>query len=259
MDMTEVRKSKILETLRAKRSVRIMDLSKQLRVSRETIRKDLAEMEQEGLLRKTYGGAVLDEANVETDYDRRRGESDAAKKAIAQRAVKFIEPGDTIYLDYGTTTYALAEQLANSTGLTVVTNTIPIVNRLIHSPGIELIILGGNVRKNEDSLFGSLGLNSASDIFVDIGFFGCAGITPQAGPTNYHMGEIEISKLMVAHSRTSILLADASKIGRSALYRTSEIADIDIFITDDIDDSAMETEFTEANVEVIKIDRSKDE
>lgn len=251
-DMSDDRKSKILNILREKKSVRILDLSKQLRVSRETVRKDITEMEEEGLLKKTYGGAVLDEANTETDYDRRRAENEREKDRIATRALQFIESGDTIYLDYGTSTYALAKKLVDFEDLTVVTNSIPIVNLLIHSPGVNLIILGGNLRKNEDSLFGSFGLNNAKEIFVDIGFFGCAGIDVKAGTTNYHMGEIEISKVLISHSRTVILLADETKFGKSALYKTADLAELDIIITTDLKDPETEDEILKQNIEIIK-------
>lgn len=250
--MAENRKEQILTILKEKKSVRILDLSKKLRVSRETVRKDITEMEEEGLLKKTYGGAVLDEANTETDYERRRVENEEQKSLIADRAYHFIEPGDTIYLDYGTSSYALAKKLIDFEDLTVVTNSIPIVNLLIHSPGIQLIILGGNVRKNEDSLFGTFGLNNAKEIFVDLGFFGCAGIDIKSGVTNYHMGEIEISKVMLHHSKTVILLADETKFGKSALYKTSNLDELDIVITTDVKDPEVEEEFLKYNIEIIK-------
>ncbi|MGX7173063.1 DeoR/GlpR family DNA-binding transcription regulator [Enterococcus ratti] len=250
--MTENRKELILTRLKEQKSVRILDLSKQLKVSRETIRKDLMEMEEEGLIKKTYGGAVLDEANTETDYERRRAENKTQKESIAARAYQFIEPGDTIYLDYGTSTFALAKKLVDFEELTVVTNSIPIVNLLIHSPKIQLIILGGNVRKNEDSLFGTFGLNNAKEIFVDLGFFGCAGIDVKSGVTNYHMGEIEISKVMIHHSKTAILLADNTKFGKSALYKTSSLEDLDIVITTDIKELEIEEEFSKYDFEIVK-------
>ncbi|GAA3014726.1 DeoR/GlpR family DNA-binding transcription regulator [Tetragenococcus solitarius] len=253
--MSDKRKDKILNIIREKKSVRILDLSKQLKVSRETVRKDINEMEQEGLLKKTYGGAVFDEANVETDYERRKSENQEEKRLIAERAFQFIEPGDTIYLDYGTSTYALAQKLVDFEDLTVVTNSIPIVNLLIRTPGIQLIILGGNVRKNEDSLFGTFGLNNAKNIFIDIGFFGCAGVSPNSGLTNYHMGEIEISKKMVHHSSTAILLADETKFGKSALYKTVELEDLDIIITT-ADKGVVEEEyeFVDRNIELIRVE-----
>lgn len=252
--MAESRKETILAILKEKKSVRILDLSKELRVSRETVRKDITEMEEEGLLKKTYGGAVLDAANAETDYEKRRTENQTAKEVIAERAVKFIEAGDTIYLDYGTTSYMLAKKIVDFDDLTVVTNSIPIVNLLIRSPGINLIILGGNVRKNEDSLFGAFGLTNAKQIFVDLGFFGCAGIDVKSGVTNYHLGEIEISKVMLSHSKTVIVMADDTKLGKSALYKTSELSDVDILITTAMKDSEMEHEFLKESIEVIKIE-----
>jgi len=257
--MSKERKKRILNILREKKSVRILALSKQLAVSRETIRKDLTEMEQEGLLKKTYGGAVLDEVNTETDYERRKSENPSQKRLIAQRAYQFIEPGDTIYLDYGTSTYALAQQLVDFEDLTVVTNSIPIVNLLIRSSGIQLIILGGNIRKNEDSLFGTFGLDNADKIFVDLGFFGCAGLDVASGLTNYHMGEIEISKKMIHHSSTAVLLTDETKLGKSALYKTVDLEDLDIVITTDISDPEEETEISKRNIEIIKTQEETNE
>ena len=251
---SDERRAKILEILREQKSMRILELSRQLGVSRETVRKDLVEMEQEGLLKKTYGGAVLDRANAETDYERRRGENSEEKRRIARAALSYIEPGDTIYLDYGSTVYALAEELVSFKELTVVTNTIPVVNLLLHAPGIELIILGGNVRKNEDSIFGTFGLNAANGIYVDYGFFGCAGVDVHAGVTNYHMGEIELSKTMTEHSRATVLLADSSKFGRSALYKTTSLGDIDFLITTELP-TDLRRECQELGVEIVETDR----
>lgn len=255
----ESRQQKILEILKIKKSVRILDLSKELKVSRETIRKDLVEMEDFGLLKKTYGGAVLDEANVETDYERRKTVNNNEKELIAEYALQYIESGDTIYLDYGTTTYCLAKKLSIFEELTVVTNSIPIINALIHLPNINLIILGGNVRKNEDSLFGSFGLNNAEQIFVDIGFFGCAGINPNAGLSNYHMGEIEISKKLINHSQTSIVLADDTKLGKAALYKTADLSDIDILITNAVKDPDLLDALSEQNTQIILTTKKEDD
>lgn len=232
--MVNKRQKKILDLLQENSNVRILTLSKELKVSRETIRKDLVDMEKEGLLKKTYGGAVLDVSNSETDYDRRKEIEKAGKECIARKALDLVEEGDTIYLDYGTTIFTLAKELKKFEKLTVVTNSIPIINELKQSEGIELIILGGNLRKNEDSLFGTFAMNNLQNIYVDLGFFGCAGFDLGPGLTNYHMGELEVSKAMVSHSQTAILLADHTKFGQIALNKTVDVEELDIIITDKI-------------------------
>jgi len=227
------RRETILDYLKKNKFVTILHLSKLLKVTRETIRKDIYEMQDEGLLKKTHGGAVLDASNQETDYEKRKSLHSSEKEKMAKEAVKHIEEGDTIYLDYGTSTYMLAKELNQFENITVITNTIPIINVLVRYAGINLIILGGNVRENEDSLYGSLAMNNLKELYVDIGFFGSGGVDPSAGITNHHMGETMISKEMLSHCKNKIFLADYSKFGVIALNKTTDFSDVDLLITDE--------------------------
>lgn len=248
---SESRKQKIIDYLKKNKTVTILNLSKTLKVSRETIRKDIYELEKAGFLKKTHGGAVLDSSNQESDYEKRKTLNDHEKNQIAEEAVKHIEEGDTIYLDYGTTTFMLAKKLSNFKNITVITNTIPIINELLRNEGINLIILGGSVRKNEDSLFGQMASNNIKDIYVDIGFFGCGGIDPKTGITNHHMGETYISKEMLDHCKSKIFLADHSKFNVTALNKTTELKDVDIIITNEEVDEELKNGIENEGVELI--------
>ena len=228
----EERKSEILRILEQKDAVKIAELSKVLKVSRETVRKYLYELEEEKLIKKIHGGAILDTSNQETDYDRRMTNQEESKLLIAKQALSYIEEGDTIYLDYGTTIYQLAKHLKKISNITVVTNSIPIVNLLLRYENVNVIILGGVLRRNEGSLFGALATNSMDKIFVDIGFFGCGGIDIKNGITNFHMDEVEVSRKMIFQSQTSIFMADKSKFGTTALNKVANFSEIDIIITD---------------------------
>ena len=228
----EERKKVILEKLDEEGIVRIAYLSKLLKTSRETVRKDLYELEKESLIKKVHGGAVRDTTNKETAYEKRISDHEDGKKLISQKALGFIENGDTIYLDYGTTTYQLAKLLNQFTDITVITNSIPIINILMRYEGIQMIIPGGVLRKNEGALVGSFANENINKIFVDIGFFGCAGIDVKNGVTNFHMDESEVSKKMMKQSQTTIVLADSSKIGVTALNHVAGFDKIDIIITD---------------------------
>ncbi|MGM0168604.1 hypothetical protein IGI39_004359 [Enterococcus sp. AZ135] len=251
MNSTE-RKDYILNTLDTKHSVRINELSKELKVTRETIRRDLYLLEGEGRIKKVHGGAILETPSGETDYEKRKIENWIGKERIAKTAVSYIEEGDSIYLDYGTTTLALAQELVHLKNITVVTNTIPIINTLIKNKSIDILIPGGVLRNNESSLFGQFALNNICDIFITIGFFGCSGIDRQAAITSHHMGEVLISKQMIQQSQTAIVLADQSKFGNIAFNRTANFEDIDIVVTDQIPSFNQELEYlNEHGVELI--------
>lgn len=229
---SQQRKETMLEFLKNKKKIKIHELSSELNVTRETVRKDLTELEQEGYVKKIYGGAVFNQSINETAYEKRMHVNNLVKSQISQFAASLVKPGDTIYLDYGTTTYMLAKELKNRENITVVTNTLPIVNELIRNKEISLIIPGGVARHNEDSLLGPFAVNNMKKLFVDIGFFGIAGISEQGGMTNFHMGENDVSRTMIFHSKKSIILADHSKFGKSALYKTAEFNEINLIITD---------------------------
>ncbi|WP_379946803.1 DeoR/GlpR family DNA-binding transcription regulator [Enterococcus devriesei] len=226
------RKKYILDLLDSERAVRINELSKNLKVTRETIRRDLYSLEDEGSIKKVHGGAILENTSGEIDYNQRKIEKWSEKESIAKAAVQYIEEGDSIYLDYGTTTLALAKEIVKLKNITVITNTIPIINTLVKNQNIDLIIPGGVVRNNEASLFGQFAMNNICDIFITIGFFGGSGIDSKAGITSHHMGEVLVSKQMINQSQTTIFLADQSKFGNIAFNRTANFDDIDILITD---------------------------
>ncbi|ELB05488.1 MULTISPECIES: DeoR/GlpR family DNA-binding transcription regulator [Enterococcus] len=226
------RREYILNKLEKDHSVKIQELSKEMKVTRETVRRDLYQMESEGLIKKIHGGAILEVPNQETDYEKRKSECAEEKAAIAKVAASYIEEGDSVYLDYGTTTLALAKEIAKMKNITVVTNTIPIVNVLIANEEINLIIPGGIVRYNETSLSGPFALNNIKDINVTLGYFGCSGIDMKVGVTSHNIDENLVSKEMIHHSQTTIVLADDTKFGNVAFNKTADLADIDIIITD---------------------------
>ncbi|SJZ38248.1 transcriptional regulator, DeoR family [Pilibacter termitis] len=231
MNATE-RKEFILNYLHDNHSLKINKLSEQLDVTRETLRKDIYELEEEGHVRKTHGGAVLANKTKETAYEKRREEFSEEKRIIAKQAIQMIEEGDSVYLDYGTTIYALAEEIRQLKNITVVTNSIPIISLLIQNDEIDLIVPGGQLRRNEGSLYGDLANNNLKDIFVTIGFFSCSGISANIGITNHHLGETANSKTMIEHSETSVILADNSKFGKCAFSRMAEFTEIDAIVTD---------------------------
>lgn len=226
------RKAQILEQLKVHEAVSIAELTRSLEVSRETVRKDLYELEVAGLLTKVRGGAVLTASNVETAYDLRSGKHLEAKKAIARQAAKEVSPGDTVYLDYGTTTYRIAGELASTGEITVVTNALPIVELLARVPSISVVIPGGILRGNENSLYGPITNRSMRYLHFDVGFFGCTGAEPSVGFTNPHRSETEVSSLAIERSARAIMTIDSSKFGVVAEHVICSADEPNLLITD---------------------------
>lgn len=244
------RKEFIIEKLNENELVKVSQLSKELKVTRETIRRDLHELELAGLIKKVHGGAVLDATNQESSYEKRQLEMSDEKKRIAKKAAEYIEDGDTIYLDYGTTTFAIAKELKNMKNITVVTNTIPIVSELMSYEEIDIIIPGGSVRRNEGSLYGTLATNNIKDIFVNIGFFGCSGIDSKIGVTSHHMVESAFSKEMFNHCQQAIVVTDSTKFEMVAFNRVSTFEKIDTIITDSRLPEEVEKVFRQQDVDL---------
>lgn len=226
------RQNRILTLLKTQEAVAIADLSKALRVSRETVRKDLYELETAGLLTKVRGGAVLTASNAETAYDLRRGKQSEAKEAIAKAAAEQVNTGDTVYLDYGTTNYMVAAALLHHDDITVVTNALPTVEQLLGNPSITVMTTGGIVRRNENSLYGPLTARGLRTLHMDIGFFGCTGVDPRFGFTNPNQFESEISSLAIERCDQAVMVVDHSKFGVTAAHHVADFADIDLLITD---------------------------
>jgi DeoR/GlpR family transcriptional regulator of sugar metabolism len=231
MDLAE-RQAEILLVLRAEQSATIADLSARTQVSRETIRKDLYDMEERGLVKTIRGGAILESGRRESDYELRRTIELTAKQDIARAAAQVVSGASTVYLDYGTSTYTLAEELLTAKDITIITNTLPIVSLLLPNPDIDIVIPGGSVRHNEDSLYGPLAINSLANLYMEVGFFGCAGIDAEAGLTNFNALEAQFSQLAFSHCQSRYVLADHTKLGVIAANKTCDLADVTAIITD---------------------------
>jgi DeoR/GlpR family transcriptional regulator of sugar metabolism len=121
----------------------------------------------------------------------------------------------------------------NKKDLTIITNSLPIASELTEYTEFEVVVIGGVIRKNENSLFGPIAYRAIENLFVDIGFFGIGGIDSKSGYTNYHMGESEVSRLMVRHSQKRVMMADYTKFNNVALNKVASFEDIHVLITDE--------------------------
>nr|WP_269751030.1 DeoR/GlpR family DNA-binding transcription regulator [Paenactinomyces guangxiensis] len=183
-------------------------------------------------MKKVHGGAVLGKTNIEANYLTRKTTNIEEKKAIAKEAARLIEDGDALFIDLGTTTLFFAQEIKEKKNLTVITNSLPIAIELSDSPNINLIIPGGNLRNGELSLSGPLTRLCLENFYVDKAILGIAGISLENGYTNLHIGEAEVTKMMIKRSQLNVMLADYSKFEVTTTVRISKINDVDILITD---------------------------
>ncbi|WP_123043301.1 DeoR/GlpR family DNA-binding transcription regulator [Cohnella candidum] len=228
------RKRKIMEILNETLRVDVQSLNQWLGVSESTIRRDLKELEEANLLKRTHGGAILPQnVNFEPTFLEKEISRGEAKKAIAAKAAELVREGDVILLDSGTTMLYLAKELKRFRKLTVVTNAIPVAQELHAFDGIELIVIGGSLRKGIWSLVGPFAEQILGMIHVDTAFVGTNAIHPEAGLSTPNVDEASIKRKMIASAKKTVLLADSSKIGEVNLVKYAALSEIDTFVTDD--------------------------
>jgi len=226
------RQSRIRARFAERPGASVAELAKEFGVSEMTIRRDLAALEGQQHIQRTHGGAMLTERMMlEFDYRHRRELNQAAKRAIAIEAAKLVKPGDRLILDNGTTTLALASVLRDQRDITVVTPSLAVASELQHAPGVEVILLGGVIRRGSPDLTGPVTEHGLELFAVDYAFQGADGIGLDGSIYNSDLRLARVDQMMRRVAKRCCLLSDDSKIGRTALARSGSLADFDYFIT----------------------------
>ena len=224
-------------------------------ISIETVRRDLEFLEQQGYLRRVYGGSV---ANVslrsEPEYASRSKTRFDEKNAIAAAAAKLITPEDTLYLGVGTTVQAMVQYMKGFGELTVFTNALRTAVELSEMPGCTVILPGGQLRNKELTLSGFPAEDNLLHFNVDKAFIGIGGIN-ETGVSDFHMGEANLHRKLIRNARQAIALADSTKLGVRAMNNVCGLEELDILITDSGISKEMEKTLTKAGVQVIVADR----
>jgi len=223
----------ILEKLNLDGAVWVSKLSTELGVTEETIRRDLEKLESQEVLVRTHGGAVpVSDGSYELSLEKRKQTNLAAKEKLAKAAAEHILPGDTIFLDSSTTTFYIAKEIKKLKNITVISNSLRVINELSNAESIKTIGVGGVVSNNQ-SLVGYLAENTIKSNFYAMKFFfSSKGVSPEAGIMESNDMECAIKKQMIANATEKYYLCDASKIGRVGFYKLLPISDVDYFITE---------------------------
>lgn len=248
------RQKKILEILDAEGSVQVSKLSLVLDVTEETVRRDLEKLEKQEYLTRTHGGAIpIDESGYELSLEKRKHTNSETKEKLALEAVKHIVSGDTIFLDASTTTFYMAKELKKMKNVTVITNSIRIVDELAGYENIKLISVGGKVSTNQ-SFVGTISEDIIKEyFFASKVFFSSKGITEDVGILESNEFECGIKQKMIENSSKRFYLCDRSKIGKVGFVKLCGFDKINTIITDAELDLSFQAKLSELKIDIIKI------
>lgn len=249
------RQNRIIEKLKANGSVFVSQLASELGVTEETVRRDLEKLEKKEALLRTHGGAVpISGTNYEYSLETRKNLNTEAKARLAVEAVKHILPGDTIFLDASTTTFYISKELKNLKNITIVTNSLRIINELAGLPDLKVIGVGGLVSNNQ-SFVGIGAQNEISEkYFADKMFFSSRGISEVAGILESNEQEYGVKQCMLKNAGTKYYVCDKSKHGRVGFERLARFSQIDYIISEGSLGAEFERKLADEGVELITVD-----
>ena len=221
------RHMKIIEIISETGSAGVDQLSKLLDVSPMTIRRDLNILQEHNLVERSHGGAIIKQ---EINYGTKRDTRHSEKIAIAKKCAEFVKEGDTLYLDAGTTTYEIANQIKNLNDLTVITNDLEIASLLVNSD-VELFVCGGNVQKSTRSMYGMFANQMIENFRINLGFFGAMSIDNHYNILTPTMEKASFKRIVLDSCQRSILAVDDSKFNRKSFLKINNLNDYTGIVT----------------------------
>jgi DeoR/GlpR family transcriptional regulator of sugar metabolism len=228
------RKQQILELMRKNNGVVTVDqLCQSVFASGATIRRDLKDLENDKLIRRTHGGAILVEGSTSEDpLVFRENQNSMKKQIIAELALRHIHEGMTIFLDSSSTVYFLAKELDRFNSLKVITNGIKTAMLLSDFKNVTMMCTGGSLRENSKSLIGLAAKDFISRYNADLAFMSCRGLSVENGASEASEGEYYVKKQFIINSKKTILMCDTSKMDRDFLCKLAPLSDFYEIITE---------------------------
>ncbi len=227
------REREILEELRRQGgSCRVQILAEQLGVSEETIRRNVKHLAESGIVRKVHGGVHLNESHIEQSFNQRLHENQSSKQAVAAKVADIIEPGDTLFLDIGSTTAYIAQSLKSHRDLFIVTNSIAVAQTLATRNNNRVFLAGGELRAHDAGAFGPEALDFVRQFNVQYAVLSTAAINAETGFMVQDIREAIFSRAIAARARARIVAADSAKFGKTAPIVLDEPGSFDMVVTD---------------------------
>ena len=247
------RRRRICDLLQERGGVTVLSLAQRFATSTVTIRGDLSTLERAGVLIRSHGGAVLRREDDDQPLAVKETLHHAEKVRIAKRAVALIQDGETIIIDSGTTTAELAKQIRESSlqSINVITNALNVAMILANAPMVRLIMPGGILRRESNSLSGHIGEAALAELRADRFFLGADAIDPAIGVMTPHLPEAQLNLKMIEIVRQVIAVADASKLLRHNISLIAQVEELDMLITDSAAPAEAVEELRRRGVEVL--------
>ncbi len=241
--MREQRLEKIVELVNKKGTVSLKEIQSIFNVSMVTIRRDIAELVRRNLLQKVHGGVKpIIYYDRETDFMKRLEINRSLKEKIAEKALEFVNDGDTLFLDASTTVYIFAKKLSKvKKNLYVITNGVMTAMEISKNRTNTVILINGVFNPETLSLVGPLAVDCARKFFTQKAFISCRSFSPESGTYEINTAESELKKVMVENTETLFVLIDSSKMGKKSLVNLVPLDKIDYLVTDKISKKDMNT------------------
>ena len=237
--LTDQRKQYILDRLQREGQVVAKTLAQELGLSEDTIRRDLRELAQAGLLQRVHGGALPASPAV-ADFPQRQQIATAAKQAIGYAAARLIQPGQVAILDGGTTAVQIARQLPPTLRATLVTHSPSVAVELAQHPTVEVILIGGRLFKHSVVAVGAAAIEALSPINADLYFMGVTGIHPQVGLTTGDLEEAYVKRALCERAAETVVLASSEKLGGASAYVIAPVSKVSGMIVEkEIDEATV--------------------
>ncbi|WP_421940856.1 DeoR/GlpR family DNA-binding transcription regulator [Pedobacter sp.] len=221
----------IISTLEKDNKVRLDQLSTLLNVSEDTVRRDIKELDNLGLLRAVRGGAIA-RSPIPKHYRDREHYNQQHKQAIAVKALRFLKDGQVVFFDGGTSVTALAAQLPKDLKITVVTNSFPVANILEDHPSVEVIFAGGRLQKTAFTTVGQETVDTFKKVRADICMLGICSLHHAIGITSMVYEDAQLNNIMIDHAQKTIALSTLEKINTVEPFYVCPVGDLDVIITE---------------------------
>lgn len=246
------RRNAILAKLNTDGKVIVADLSREFNVTEETIRRDLEKLDNEGLAKKTYGGAVANQSlHTDLPFNERKRRNVEQKQKIAQKIAEMIHDGDYIMLDASSTAIYVTKCITDRKNITLITNSVEILLELADKSDWNILSTGGSLKKGALSLVGTSAERMIRGFHVDLAVCSCKGVDMNMGVTDSNEKDSEIKQAIFAAADKKILAVDSSKFNKISFVRVCDLRDVDVVVTDTQPSKLWQEHFNERNVELV--------
>lgn len=248
--LKEERQQAIINLLRRDGKVLAADLITRLNVSEDTIRRDLNELAEAGILQRVHGGALPRAPSL--PYEQRVRETDAAKRAMAETAVRLIHDGQLVLMDSGSTVLEVVAHLPPSVRATIVTNSLPVAAALIHHPEIEVHVLGGRLKKDAQAMIGVPVVEALRQFRADLCVLGVCSLHPEIGISLLDVEEAYVKRAMIEQAAEVVAVVGAAKLGTAAPYVIGPLSALTYLVTDNSIEPQVLAPYQEQGIMVVR-------